>query len=68
MIDDFMCLLLVVAIVGTAWISIRSCADAVLHGERDWWIRALYLAQQRAEYREFCDGLEQKRKCDRIGV
>lgn len=50
------------------WLTIRCCADAVLHTRRDWWIRALYLAQQRAEYREFCDGLEQKRKCDRIGV
>jgi hypothetical protein len=62
MSDDFTCLALVLSVVGTAWVTVRFCADACLRGGRSFWIKAVFLAEQRAAYREFSkqvDGMKE---------
>lgn len=56
--DDCVCLALVATMLVTAYFTRRFCADAVMHGRRNWWKKLICLAQQRCEYREFCKGLD----------
>jgi hypothetical protein len=56
------------ALVLGAHLAIRECANAVLHGNRDWWKKALYRGQQRQEYKRFCSDLEEVRQLERMGV
>jgi hypothetical protein len=62
------CLIICVcaALFAGAWLAIRCCADAVHHGGRHWWIRAVFRGQQRVEYREFSRSLEQAKELDRM--
>ncbi len=52
--------LVIAAAVLSAWFTLYHCADAELHGNRQWWRKALFRARQRAEYKEFSLDVEQQ--------
>jgi hypothetical protein len=56
---EFICLTIVLTLVVTAYSTVRFCADAVLHGGRNWWRKAAFLAEQRIAYRSFCADLDE---------
>jgi hypothetical protein len=61
------CAVLFGLVVG-AWAAIRECANAALHGKRNWWKRAIFRAQQRLAYREFSKRLDEVSDLERMGV
>lgn len=63
---EFLSLAIVLSLVLGVWFAIRECANASLHGNRNWWRRAVYLARQRAEYREFSKGLDEVQELNRM--
>ena len=50
------------------WFTVRECANAAFHGKRNWWKRAMFLAEQRLAYREFSKGLDEVSDLERMGV
>ena len=48
----------------SAWLAVYHCADAELHGNRNWWRKSLFRARQRVEYKEFCRDVERKHNAD----
>lgn len=58
-------ILVLAALFVGSFVAIRECANASLHGERIWWKKAVYLAQQRADYQEFSNQLEEQQQSRR---
>jgi len=56
---------LVGAIFG-AYLAIRECANAVLQNGWDWWKKAVYLAQQRYDYKQYCTELNEAKEFARL--
>jgi len=57
-----------ITLIVSVYFTIRCCADAVLHGQRNWWKKAIYKAQQRQQYAEFCKELDEVSDLERMGV
>jgi len=69
MIDpvEFLTCAILLGLFAGIWLAVRECANAVMHGNRHWWKKAIYLAQQRGEYREFCKQLDEVSQLERMG-
>ena len=65
---EYVTLAVVLGIIFGAHFAIRECANAAMSQKRDWWRKAIFLAQQRGEYREFCKQLEEVRDLERMGA
>ena len=63
---EYLCLTMVLSVIFGAWCAIRFCADAVLHGNRHWWKRAIYKAQQRQEYARFSKELDEQNELEKM--
>ena len=46
------------------WLAIRECSNATMQGGRAWWKKAIFLAEQRQSYREFCKDLRTSERMD----
>lgn len=66
--NEYLCCIAIAALVLGAWVAIRECANATLQGNRNWWKRACYRAQQRQEYREFSKQLDEVDDLERMGA
>ena len=63
---ELLALCVCVALFAGAWLAIRECANAAISGNRNWYKRAIYLAQQRQEYKEFSRSLDETAELDRM--
>ena len=65
---EFLTLAVLASLIVGAWAAIRCCADAALHGGRDWWKVAIFKAEQRVALREFREELGEVRKLERMAA
>jgi hypothetical protein len=63
---EFVSLAIICGMIAGVWITVHCCADAVLHDGRHWWMKAIYRAEQRQAYKEFCGQLEDIKKLERM--
>ena len=65
---EYLCLTMVLSVIFGAWFAVRCCADAVMNGNRNWWKRAIYKAQQRQEYAKFSKELDEVGELEKMGL
>lgn len=65
---EFLTLAVLFSLIFGAWAAIRECANASLHGNRDWWKCAIFRAEQRVAYRDFRKELDEVKSLERMGA
>ena len=68
MSEETVVLAICIAFVTGVYLGIRESANAVLHNGRHWWMRQVYLAQQRIDYAEFSKQLDEVDQLERMGM